>query len=227
MPRRPSSAISRSIGRIESGRARDVIEERQARARRDAGHDRVRPPRRATLSGKGIGATTTRARARSATNSSVFQHALYAWSVVSSSSSGPSGARAEDGVDAARRIGDEGEVVGCRAHEGGQRGPRGVEPVVELAGEEAHGLGLHLGPQGRLMPQHFRGAGPEGAVVQEGQAALERPERGVRRGRAHGRRRAVKPRCPRPGRGPGGGGAGAGCRPAPASPRAPADRSCS
>ena len=44
----------------------------------------------AEASGKGIGATTTRARARSATNSSVFQHALYAWSVVSSSSSGPS-----------------------------------------------------------------------------------------------------------------------------------------
>ena len=214
MLRRPSSAISRSIGRM-SAVGRDVIEERQARPRRDARQDRADH-----VLGRGQREGDRRdddPRARPL-GDELERIPARLVRVVGGEQLVVRGERErpEDGVDAARRIGDEGEVLGCRPHEGGQRGPRGVEPVVELAGEEADGLGLHLGPQGRLMPQDFRGAGPEGSVVQEGQAALERPERGVRRGRAHGRRRAVKPRCPRPGRGPGGGGASGGCRPAPA-----------
>ena len=53
---------------------------------------------------------------------------------------------------------------------------RGVETIVELAAQEAHRLGLHLGPQGGLVAEHLGGARPVGAVVEERHAGIERPE---------------------------------------------------
>ena len=89
--------------------------------------------------------------------------------------------RPQHRVDPRGGVADEGEVVRVGTDEGGQRGPRRVEPVVELAPEEAHRLGLELGAQRGLQIQDLPRARPVGAVVEERDAGIERPEPGPAR----------------------------------------------
>jgi hypothetical protein len=95
---------------------------------------------------------------------------------------GGESARTEHRVHTARRVGHEREVVGVGADERGERRAGDVEPAVELAAEEPHRLGLHLRAQRGLVAQHLDGASAVRAVVQKGDAGIERPERGERRG---------------------------------------------
>ena len=127
MPRAASSATSRSTGRTSAGRAGDVVDQQQARARGDARQHRARRPRRAMRSGRGRRATTTRAPgARRPRTSSALRQALYSWSVTSSSSPSREGERAQHGVHARRRVGDEGQAVAASAPR--KRGQRARAP---------------------------------------------------------------------------------------------------
>src|SRR5215813_5377377 len=95
------------------------------------------------------------------------------------------GERAQHGVDAARGVADEGEVVGVAAHEGGEGLAGLVEAAVQLAAKEAHGLRFQLRAESGLDVEHLPGTGAVGAVVQEGDVALQRPERGESLGASH------------------------------------------
>ena len=60
---------------------------------------------------------------------------------------GPEIERAGDGVQPGRGVRDKAEIVGARrAHEAGDRLAHSAQPLVEVAGEEQDGLGLHLAP---------------------------------------------------------------------------------
>src|SRR5437773_5810630 len=159
----------------ERGRTRDVVQQGQARPRRDPRHhgvhdlgrrrDGERDPRDDDAGARPAGDEVEGVPA--GVVGVVGREQLVA---------GPEGERAQHGVDTARGVDDEGEVIGVGADEGRQRPARGVEAIVQLAREKAHGLGFHLGPERRLMAEDLGRARAERAVVQEDHPALERPE---------------------------------------------------
>ena len=85
---------------------------------------------------------------------------------------------AEHGVDPARGVDDEREILGVGSDEGGEGCAGDVEAIVELAREKAHRLGLHFRAQPGLVVEHFARAGPEEAVIEEDDARVERPAAG-------------------------------------------------
>jgi hypothetical protein len=85
------------------------------------------------------------------------------------------GQRLDDGVDAAGRVGQPGQVGWLRAEQLGQRLARAVEPLLELVVEEAHRLALHPRAQLGLRLEHHPRRGTERTVVEERDLWIECP----------------------------------------------------
>src|SRR6266446_6569391 len=106
--------------------------------------------------------------------------------------------RAQHGVHGGGRVRDEDQALRVGAEERGERAPGVVEQRLQVAYEEAHRLPLEALAQALLRLQDRARAGAEGAVVQEGDRGVERPE--ARQGGGHaGSYRLHPPRAIRSG----------------------------
>ena len=106
--------------------------------------------------GNGIRAMTTRAPSRSAAARRALSVALYSWSPASSSSPGLNRSDARTVDTPVVALGDEREAVRVGAQERGDLGADRVEQRLELAVEEADGLGLESVAPGPLGLEHGR-----------------------------------------------------------------------
>jgi hypothetical protein len=84
-------------------------------------------------------------------------------------------ARAQDGVDARGGVGEEDEILGFGADEGGECLAGGVEERLKAPDHELDGAGLEFVPEFLLVTEDGAGAGAEGAVVEEGNLRVEGP----------------------------------------------------
>ena len=92
--------------------------------------------------------------------------------------------RAEHGVDGVRRVRDEGEITGLRAHECRQLVSRLVDQPLELANQESRRLSLETRAKLELTSEDVDGSRAEAAVVQIDDVRIELPlrrDRGPRR----------------------------------------------
>ena len=87
--------------------------------------------------------------------------------------------RAEDGVDGAGRVGDEGEVVRVSADERAEVAPGTGQETRQVAGKELDRLRLEPVAERPLDLEHRTRARPERSVVQERDRGVESPGGGV------------------------------------------------
>ena len=159
----------------EPGRARDVVQQREPRPRRDVSEhgvddligrvQRKRDRRHDDARARTLGDEVERIAARVV--GVVRRQELVARGEPQ---------RTHHGIDAAGRVRHERDVLRVRADEVRQLLPCRIESLLELAGEESDPLRLHLGPKPRLLGEHLGRTGAELAVVQEGDIGIEPPQ---------------------------------------------------
>ena len=89
---------------------------------------------------------------------------------------GPEAERAQDRVDAARRVLEEDRALGRRSHEPGERAGGFPDEAGQLVHEEPRGLGLHAAPPLVLPLEQRARRRAVGPVVEEHHVLFERPE---------------------------------------------------
>ena len=164
------------MGRTRGGRARNVVEQRELRARADAREHGIddlagRRHREGELGDDDRRACALRDeadRVRAGVVAVIGDEQLVPCFELH---------RAQDGVDAGRRVGDEGEPLGLRADEARELLARGIDSLLELAMEEEHGFALHPRAQLGLLREHLARRRAERAVVQEAHVGVEVPVR--------------------------------------------------
>ena len=150
----------------ESGRARDVADHGQARARSLAQARIAAVTSAASPIGSGTFATTTRAPARSATKRSGIEAGVVLVVRRQDLVAGLELERAEDRVDAGRGVGHERDVVGVGVDQAGKRGARAIEMPFELSVQELDRVALHARAPFGLVLQHGPRARSERAMVE-------------------------------------------------------------
>ena len=83
--------------------------------------------------------------------------------------------RAQDRVDAARRVGDEGQVFEVGAEVRPERRPSRFELSWQVGREEADRIAFHTLAPSHLGLEHRHGARSEAPVIEEGDARIEEP----------------------------------------------------
>ncbi len=161
----------------ERRRARDVIQDREARVRRNARENAGNDFLFGTQRKRNFRHDDSRAGAGRHVVESLLARGVR---VVRREEfvAGGERERADDRVHARRRVRDEREVVAVRPDERRQSRARAGDEVRQRADVEIHGLLLELEPQLRLFREDRLRARPERAVVQVGDGRVEKPEIG-------------------------------------------------
>ncbi len=114
--------------------------------------------------------------------------------------SGPEDEGAQDGVHPGGGVVDQREVVRIGSKEGPEPSASLVEQRLDRPDEEVDGIALHPCPELGLQREHLARAGAERAMVQEGDARIQRPVGGERRRRRAPHRPGPSPAGVRSGR---------------------------
>jgi hypothetical protein len=174
-------------GQHQARRARDVVDERQARGRRHPREQRFddlfriaqREGQRRAHDARAARLRHRVGRVAAGRVGRVGDEQLVAGAQLE---------RAQHGVDAGRGVGHEDEVGRVGAHEGRQRRARRLELRLEFPHHKTYGLALEPGPPALLAVEDGRWTRAEGTMVQETDCRVQRPRR-ARAGAIRRRRR--------------------------------------